>query len=419
MKKTIKLLIISSALVLSQGLSAITLNEVLKRKPQKVEGGSPGNISERDFERLGKAQKFMANEKFSDALALLDSLESSMSRKPYGLAQVLQTKGYVYAQTDRFKEAAEAFKKVVELNALPEGPTLSTMYSLGQVYAAQEKYLEAIPPVQDYIFNSEEEKPEAQYFLGQIWMQVKQTGRAIAAVEKAVAASPQPKEDWLRFLVALYYEKKSYAKAADMLNKLLQVVPDKVKYWKQLSSVYVAMGKDDEALAALEVAHKRGLIEEEKDLLQVAKLSVFREVPYKAGVYLEEAMKSGKIKKSFENYKLLADSWIASQEMDRALKALAEAAPLAPNGEVYVRQGQIYLEQEKWKDSIKALQKGIAKGKLKKPGLAYLALGIAQYKNGATESSLETFRSAQKFGKYKKQAGEWISHLKSESAITH
>ena len=418
-RQSIRLLLLVPVLLIGQSLSALSLNEVLRRKPQKIEGGTPGTISERDFERLGKAQKFMANEKFNDALALLNSLEGGMARKPYGLAQVLQTKGYVYAQTDRFKEAAAAFQKVVDLGALPIGPTLSTLYSLAQVYAAQERYLEAIPPIQDYLFNSEGEKPEAQFFLGQIWMQLKQTDRAIAAVEKAIAADPKPKEDWLRFLVALYYEKKAYSKAADMLNRLLQVVPDKVKYWKQLSSVYVAMGKDDEALATLEVAQKRGLIADEKDVLQVAKLSLFRDVPYKAGVYLTDGMKAGQIEKNFKNYQLLADAWIAAQEMDKALDALALAAPLAPDGEVYVRQGQIFLEKEEWKKSIAALQKGISKGKLKKPGLAYLALGIAQYKNGATESSLETFRSAQKFEQYNKQAGEWINHLKTETATTH
>ncbi|NRA63515.1 MAG: tetratricopeptide repeat protein [Pseudobacteriovorax sp.] len=413
--------LLSSLLFLSNAdiSYGVTLNQVLNRKPQKIEPGRAGNISERDFNRLGKAQKFMADEKYNDALTLLSSLEKSMANKKYGLAQVYQTKGYVYAQTDRFAEASEAFKKTVTLKSLPLGPTLSTMYSLAQVLAAQEKYLDAIPYIQDYIFNSEQVKPDAYFFLGQVWMQVKQTAKAIENVEKAISLEKKPKEAWLRFIVALYYEKKEYPKAAAMLEKLLQIAPEKTKYWKQLSSVYVAMNAEDKALATMEVAQKHGVLTDEKDMIHLAKLSMFRDIPYKAGQYLEEAMKTDKVEKNFKNYKLLADTWVASQEMDKALDALSKAAPLAPNGEIYVRRGQIFLEKEQWKEAITDIRKGIKKGGLKKAGLAYLAMGIAQYKTGSTQSSLEAFRSAQKYPKYQKQASEWINHLKEESAITH
>ena len=71
------------------------------------------------------------------------ALENLQSNK-FGLAQVYQTKGYVYAQSDRFGRAAEYFQKVVDLNSLPRAPLLNTIYSLAQVYVAEEKYLAAV-----------------------------------------------------------------------------------------------------------------------------------------------------------------------------------------------------------------------------------------------------------------------------------
>lgn len=400
--------------------SSQTVEELLKRKPQEIEGGRPGNLSERDFNRLGKAQKFMASEKFDEALEVLNGLEKSLAKKEFGLAQVYQTKGYVYAQSDRFAEAAKYFKLCVDLNALPLGPTLSTMFSLAQVYVAQEKYAESVPYIQDFIFNKGDQvNNSAYFFFGQVWAQLKQVDRAIFWVEKAIAAEAKPKESWLRLVVALYYQKKDYPKAAATLEKLIQQVPNKASYWKQLSSVYVAMDQEDKALATIEVAYKNKLVVEEKDIVHLARLSVYRGVPYKAAHYISEGLKAGKVEKTHKNYQVLVDAYIQAREMDLALKALQEAAPLAPDGETYVRQGQIYLEKESYKDSIEALKKGIAKGGLKKPGLAYLALGIAQYESGSKQSSLETFRSASKFPKYKKQATEWIQHIHSETKITH
>ncbi len=403
------------SLLTSQAANSLTVKELIRRKPQKIEGGRAGNLSERDFNRLGKAQKFMASEKYDAAIEVLDGLERSLAKRKFGLAQVYQTKGYVYAQSDRFADAAKYFKLCVELDALPLGPTLSTMYSLAQVYVAQEKYKESVPYIQDYIYNKGDEvNTSAYFFFGQVWAQLKQINKSIFWVEKAVKAEPDTKESWLRLLVALYYEKKAFPKAALILEKLVKIKPDKIKYWKQLSSVYVAMNKENKALATMEVAYKNKVVIEEKDIIHLVKLSLFRGVPYKAAFYLSEGLKAGRVEKTHKNYEILSDSYIQAQEMDQALAALSKAAPLAPNGQTYVRQGQIFLEKENYKESINSLQKGIAKGGLKKPGLAYLALGIAQYQSGATQASLETFRSATKYPKYKKQAREWINHLNTQ-----
>ncbi|SMF20589.1 tetratricopeptide repeat protein [Pseudobacteriovorax antillogorgiicola] len=396
-----------------------TVQEVVNRKPQTIEGGRSGTIRERSLKRLTKAQQLMSTEKYDAALEILQGLEKSLSGNKFGLAQVYQTSGYVYAQSDRFAKASEYFRKTIELNSLPKTPTLNTMYSLAQVLVAEERYIDAVPYIQDYLFNKEPQRAEAFFFYGQVLAQLKQMRMAAVQVEKALKLTDSPKESWLRLLVALYFEQKLYSKAAVILEKLVNIKPDKNQYWKQLSSVYIAMNQDSKALAVLEVAYKNKVLTEEKDLLQLIRLSLFEGVPYKAGVYLQKALDDGAVAKTSKHFELLAESWIQAQEVDRALTALDKAAPLSSDGKLYVRQGQLYLEKEKWKESIAALKKGIEKGGLKKEGLAYVALGIAHYNSGATQSAIESFRKAKAFPKFKKQAAEWINHVNTEVAITH
>ncbi|MFW7377726.1 MAG: tetratricopeptide repeat protein [Oligoflexus sp.] len=415
----LKLLVISLTILAATSGVAADIKTLLQRKPQKVEDARPGNLSERDYNRLSRAQQMMAEGKFDDALNLLNMLEESTRRDSFGLAQVYQTKGYVYAQNDNFAKAAEYFQKCLDLKALPLQPTLSTMYSLAQVNAAQEKYLEAVPLLQDYLYNRDPPHADAYFFYGQILAQLNARLEAVKQVERAIELNPEPREPWYRLLAALYYEQKNYPKAIVALTSLLNINPDKKEYWQQLSSIYVATNQDDKALATLEVAYKKDFLDEERDLLQLVRLSLFRGVPYKAGVYLEKAIEQGIVEKNKKHYELLADSWIRAQEVDRALAALSLAAPLADDGSVFVRQGQLYLEKEQWQESVKSLEAGIKKGGLSKPGLAYVAMGIAQYRLGRTEASLAAFKQAQKYPQQERQAKEWINHLSMGVADTH
>ena len=419
--RRLSLCIICSWLLGSSGLMAnsLTVDQLLQRKPEKVADPIPGNMNDRIYKRLAKAQQLMADGKYDSAIELLKGLEESTSKQPYAAAQVYQTFAYTYAQKDDFANAAIYFKKSIDEKALPLAPTLNSMYSLAQVLVAQEKFLDAIPYVQDYIFNREEPRPDAHFFLGQLYAQLERKQAAVTEVEKAIKLAAEPKESWYRLQAALYYELKSFSKAADALQILVRLNPEKKEYWKQLSSIYIAADKDDLALATLEVAYKKDFLDEEKDLLQLIRLSIFRGVPYKAGVYLDQAFAEGKIEKTQKNFELLADAWIQAQELNRALDALSKAAPLAKDGAVYVRQGQLYLEKEDWDNSIKSLKAGISKGGLKKPGIAYVALGIAQFKKGYVQASIESFQEARRYPQQEKQATEWINHLTSMASNSH
>jgi tetratricopeptide (TPR) repeat protein len=389
---------------------------LLNRQPKEIEERSPGTMSDRIYKRLAKSQELMSEEKYAEAIELLDKLESVSERDPFALAQIMQTKGYTYAQQDQFEKAAAAFEKSLDQKALPMQPTLSTMYSLAQVYVAIEQYRKGIPLLQDYLFNKDPANPDAHFFYGQLLAQIDARSAAIEQVEKAISLTKSPKESWYRLLAALYYESKNYAKAAEAVEHLVRIEPDKEEYWKQLSSIYVADNQDKKALATLEVAYKKGFLREEKDMLQLVRLSLFIEVPYKAGIYLQGALKDGIVSKTRKHFELLADAWIQARELDRALEALSRAAPLAEDGSVYVRQGQIFLERERWKESVKAVEAGLAKGGLDKPGLAYVALGIARYKLGQKDESLAAFQKAKKYPRQKNQATEWINHLSAETA---
>jgi tetratricopeptide (TPR) repeat protein len=390
--------------------------DLLTRTPRKLEDQSPSSLNERVIERLNRAQKLMGSEKFDEALEALKSLEESVRGQEYALAQVRQLRGYIYAQQSKYKEAAKAFEECLALNALPLDPTLRTMFAYAQVLAGDERYVDAVKVMQDFLANKPDATGDNVFLYAQLLAQVDLKEEAAKQAERAQAMSGEVKESWLRLLTAIYFELKRYPDAAATLERLLVANPDNKQYWKQLSSVYLEAEQDDKALAALEAAYKKGLIVEEKELLQMARLALYREVPFKAGQYLKKALDEGKIAKNRKNVELLADAWIQSQELDRALDALSLAAPLAEDGMVYVRQGQLLLEKEKYKEAAETLNKGLNKGGLKKPGVAHLSLGIAQYRLGNFQQAIAQFQKAKTFPDNERSANEWINHLNQQTA---
>ena len=108
----------------------------------------------------------------------------------------------------------------------------------------------------------------------------------------------KPNKTWLSFLTSLYFEASQFSEAADTLQKIIALDSKNKKYWKQLSSVYIAMEDEKKALAALESALKYQIFDEEKEILRVVNLAIYLDIPYKAAQYLEIAMKKGLVEKN-------------------------------------------------------------------------------------------------------------------------
>jgi tetratricopeptide (TPR) repeat protein len=89
------------------------------------------------------------------------------------------------------------------------------------------------------------------------------------------------------------------------------------------------------------------------------------------------------------------------------LPRMEAAARAAPNGEAYVALGMTQYSFGEYAKAIDALQAGIAKGGLKNPADASMALGIAQIKAGKKAEALKTFRAV----KFNDEIGQRLAEL--------
>ena len=201
-----------------------------------------------------------------------------------------------------------------------------------------------------------------------------------------------------------------------VLERLVAEFPKKT-YWMQLSAVYAELGKHEKALALLELAYEQGLLTQGNELMNLAQLYLYNQIPYRAAEVLEEGMKSGAIQPDARAWQLLADSWLHARERQRALPPLQRAAEESESGDAYVRLAQIYLERESWEEARRALDGALEKGRLTSPGHAYLMLGIADASEKRWDDAARAFTEAQEYEPTQKIAQSWLRHLANQRGL--
>ncbi len=193
--------------------------------------------------------------------------------------------------------------------------------------------------------------------------------------------------------------------------------PKNKEYWKQLSNIYYLLNDDKRSLAVLELAYIKGLLSKEKEIINLANLYAYMHLSYKAVNLLEKAMDDGRITANKNNLKLLSDCYFRAKELEKAGMVLTRAADLSNDPELYLRIGQMQVEQENWPDAIQSIEKAIMIGGLKQPGNAYLLQGIAFYEHEKYGKAMVAFERAKKDKKTAEQALKWIDFLSSRNTV--
>lgn len=377
---------------------------------------SAQTLSELTYKRLSKIHELIGEEQYNEALERLDKLTTSVKRNDYEYAMVLQTYGFIWAQRGDYTKAANYFKQAIGLGALPEHQVAQMKYSLGQFHIAVEQYREGIKVLEEYFSTTQQAvPPEARVLLATAYAQIKQYRKALPPLTRAIADSNSPKESWLQLKLAMHYELNDYKSCADTLLELVSRFPVKKQYWKQLSGMYLELKRNPDALAALALAERKGLLDEGRELKNLTNLFLFLDIPYKAGKILDDGLRRGVVEGDAETYEQLANAWIGAKEIDKAIDALEQAVKTTDDGEVVLRLAYLYVEKEAWRKVIATLETARKLG-VKEPGNTALLQGIAATELGDHDAAIKAFSAAMKYDGTRKQAAAWLQHAQAERA---
>ena len=369
------------------------------------------SVSSKTFKELTAIQTLMNEDKkeeaFTQANALLEKIEAGSIDE----ALTLQTLGSIEMVRENFPEAIEHLKASLALDKLPEGMVFNVGYMIAQLYAAEDKFDEALDFAVPW-FESIEEPKDSQYiFMANIFAQTKRYEESIPYALKAIEISEKPSESWYQLLTASYFELKQYKNSVKTLQDMLNSWPQKATYWEQLASVYMILDDEWRALATLKIAFSQNVLEKEATLKSLLQLSVNRGIPEHGARLLESAFSSKLVEENEEFLKLLAMALVAAKERDKAIDAYERVAAVSESGEYWISIANIHVEKAEWKSAEAALLKGLnGKLTLDSPGKAWLLLGVSQSEQKKFKSAKKSFKKAVAFKKTESSATRWLKY---------
>ena len=373
-------------------------------------------LQEQTYKVMSKVQEPIGREAYDEAIAMLMPFIEKTENKPYDNALVRQQISNLYASKKDWAKALQHAKASLEKEVLPASQELQLRNNIMYFYMAAENYSKALEAAVDYFKYAPEPSADNFATFAYVHHQAGKVKESLCPMNQAMEMSKDVKKTWYDFLYSVHAELDDFEGAATVLMEALPKYPDTKIYWQQLPQLYLKLGRDADALAFMELAYKKGLLEKEADLKNLAALYGQFDAPYKAASLMTESLKKGTIKADERNWKATGQNWSLAKEYEKAIDAYGEAAKFVSDGTYFQYQGEIYTELEKWKEAASAFSKALEKGGLKDPGRTYLSLGISNYNAGNINSALANLEKATQYDKARNQAAQWIQFINQKIA---
>lgn len=417
MTKNIKLFSSFLAVLVCGVLAVSTASAQKENERDKVKTKQAQAVSKKVYDKIQEAQAKIDEDDMDGALKILGAMRKSEKLTPYERTNVLNYIGFVYYSTDNIKGALSTYKELLTIEDLEDQLRKQTVYTMAQLQTMEEKYAEALKLIELWFTLEPNPGPQPYILYAQNLYQINRYADMVKPIETAIAVAEKRntavKEDWYVLLNFAYFQQENYEMVRDIQKILLPRWPKK-RYWFSLAGAYTELDEENNLLNAYDAAHTQKMLETEPELITMAQLYMQHEIPYKAATLIDKEMKSGRVKKSAKNYRLLSQAWTLSMEDAKAIPALKEAARLSDEGELNLRLGNAYLNLSQYGECVSAVQAGIRKGGIKSPDNAQISLGMCLYNLKKYGDAKKAFAAAAKTPRSKRISGQWIAVINSD-----
>lgn len=374
------------------------------------------------YEKLAEAQTFAEAKDYAAAEEILNEMLDATSKKSklnaYELANVYNTYAFLRYAVEDYKGALNYYQKVIDQRPqIPVALEVGTLFTIAQLHFLQENWQKGIDTLNQWMAVTEIPNTNAYVLLANGYFQLKDYDRSLEniqiAIDREESAGKLPKEQWYNLARFIHFDRDNFAEALEILEILIMYYPKK-QYWVQASHLYGEQKDEARQLAMLEATYEQNLLDKSQDLVLLSQLYLNAEVPYPAAKTLEKGFKDEIVEDESKNYELAGVAWRQAQEVNKSLPMLEKAAAKSEKGELYARLGSVYLDVDKNKEAVTALNKGLKRGGVKRTDQARLALGMAYFNLGEFNSARKAFREAAKDKRAKAFAQQWLKYINSE-----
>lgn len=351
--------------------------------------------------KVQKAQQLSQEEKVSEAIIVLEELESSRS---YDKAFVARMLGVFYWQAEKIKLAIQQLDYAVSSGLLKDEQAWVTRRMLADLLLNDQQFSKALPHYYQLVKSVPKTQKEDE-----LWMRIAQSHYQVSEWNKVLSALQQYDRFHqvdalppLSLKLGAEMQLKRWKSAVPTLERLIVLQPNKVNWWRQLVGIQIRLGRNKAALNSLALAKLQQVELSQQDLRLLAQLYAQRGIPERAALQISE------LEKALSDVKLLVEQatyWQMAKEWDNAIEIWRLATKF--EGKYHWNLAQILVQEGHYQQALIALDK--VKEKEKKSAVA-LAKTRAFYKLDKVESALIQAKRADDI-RPSQEAKGWIKYL--------
>ena len=367
-----------------------------QQKPQETRR-TPA-LRNKVYERLAEAQVHAEAKEYTKALNILRDMEDDSGKRAlnsYELANLYNLQAFIKYSLEDYKGALRGLRKMSSRSrifrwrwrSIPAIPSPSCIF-------VQEQWRRGIDALLQWFKVADTPSAQAYILIAQGYYQVKDYANSLkntlTAVNMYKEKGKVPKEPWYSLLRYLYFERNDLPNTIATLEEMIIHYPKK-QYWVQLSHMYSEAKDEKKQLAAMEAVYVQDLLDKDREQVTMAYLYLNADVPYKAAKVLDKGITNKTVEASSKTLEILGNSWRQAQEVKKSIPVMEQAAAKSDKGELYVRLGSIYLNNDEYAKAVKAIENGLKRGGVKRVDNANLALGMAAFNNKQYSKARKAF----------------------------
>jgi tetratricopeptide (TPR) repeat protein len=426
---------LAAASILGQAaLSTPAFAQQEQRQPPPTR--SSDTLSDRVYRAIAGIQEMMNPEDQSrepnleGAKRELDNLNQRYdSLNDFEKSTLLNFYTNYYLAIDDMNSALATFERILTIENLRQDQRLRALFSLGQLYASEERYRESIDTLNQWRSMSETENENVFLILATAHYNLEQYREAIphllSHMDMLREGGREIRKNIYGLLQVMYLEIEDYANALDVTRTIVAIF-DEPSDWRNLAAIYGTIDDETNRVRALDLAYQKGYFSLEAEYLNLAQSLAGLDAPIRGIKIMEDGIAKGHVEETAQNLRRLTQMYIMASEFRGALGPARRLAELADDGEAWDYLGYVYLMNRDFANAVDALSTAVRRGGIDNVGEVQLSLARAlveldRYDEAATAArramDLNTNNARQflTFIESSKQRHETLQRRKQES----
>jgi tetratricopeptide (TPR) repeat protein len=374
------------------------------------------------YERIEKVMALREAEDYAGARVIMQEIKDLYDRDRLNDREKY-TLWLFMASLDQAEEnyvgAIANYRELLKLPNLQPDQLEQTWFYIGSLHYALEQFREAIDAFNTYNQIAIEPNDDVYLRIATAYYQLEEYQNAVPAVlrnmELARAKGKEIPQSTFGLLRALYLTMEDYPKARQVLREMV-VLFNEAGDWGYLAAIEGQMENFTVQGETLFVANAAKYLDTEAQLLNLASQLYNNDNPFGCSKVISEGMSKGVIEEDEDNLSFLATCYQLAREDAKAAPILERAAPMAEDGELFIRLGRVYMTMSEWDNAIKAFNDGLEKGGVGRADQAYLSLARCYQELNRYDDGIAAARNAGRDERSAETSRNWVSVLTNEKA---